>query len=287
MRKKIWFLVVLALIGVGTYGLFQIDIGTVAVMVPMGDIAAQEKKLLVDSTLLMMIIIVPVFFVTIWIGWRYRASNKKAKYDPNWENNNWAEFVYWFIPCVVVTVLSVWTWKSCYDLNPFKPLSSSVKPLRIQVVALQWKWLFIYPDYNIASVNWVQFPKETPLNFEITSDAPMNSFWIPQLGGQIYAMPAMRSKLHLIAHEEGTFKGSSANLSGKGFSGMIFQARACSQEEFESWVQKTKGSSNVLNQATYKSLAEPSENNPVTSYVLQKDDLFESIIMKYMMPMDN
>lgn len=286
MRKKIWFFVVLALIGIGTYALFQIDIGTVAVMVPMGEIAALERTLLVNSTLLMMVIIVPVFFVTIWIAWHYRASNKKAKYDPNWENSGWAEFVYWFVPCVVVTILSIWTWTSCYDLNPFKPLKSDVKPLRIQVVALQWKWLFIYPDYNIASLNWVQFPKETPLNFEITSDAPMNSFWIPQLGGQIYAMPAMRSKLHLIAHEEGTFKGSSANLSGTGFSKMIFQARASGQAEFEAWVKKARSSPHILDQATYNLLVEPSESNPVTSYVLQKEDLFEMVLMKYMMPMD-
>lgn len=278
VKKTIFILIALAAI----VGLCFIDVGTIAVLVPMGQVAAKERDLLIDSTLLMLIIIVPVFFVTIWIAWKYRATNKKAKYDPNWDNNNWAEFIWWTVPCILITVLSVMTYKSCYDLNPFKPIVSNVRPLRIQVVALQWKWLFIYPDHNIASVSWVQFPKETPLNFEITSDAPMNSFWIPQLGGQIYAMPAMRSKLHLIAHEEGVFTGSSANLSGTGFSGMTFKAKACTQDEFDAWVQEVKQSPHVLNQATYDELVLPSENVPSTTYLLQKNDLFEAILMKYM-----
>ena len=277
-------MVVLAAIAVG---LRYIDIGTIAVLVPMGQIAAKERDLLVISTLLMLIIIIPVFFVTIWIAWKYRASNKKADYHPEWENNNWAEFAWWSIPCVIVAILSVMTWKSCHELNPFKPIVSTVAPLRIQVVALQWKWLFIYPDHKIASVNWVQFPKETPLDFEITADAPMNSFWIPQLGGQIYAMPAMRAKLHLIAHKEGVFTGSSANLSGKGFAGMNFKAKSCTKEEFESWVQNVKRAPEVLNQNTYDELAEPSENQPPTPYLLQVEDLFDRIIMKYMMPMES
>ncbi len=286
MRKKIKILLILVLAAAAIAGLFQIDIGTISVMVPMGEVAIKEKRLLVISTLLMMIVIIPVFFVTIWVAWHYRAGNKKAKYDPNWKNNNLAEFIWGFIPCVIVGILSVLTWKGCYELNPFKPLSSSVAPVRIQVVALQWKWLFIYPDHNIASVNLLQFPKKTPLNFEVTADAPMNSFWIPQLGGQIYAMPAMRSKLHLIAHEEGTFTGSSANLSGEGFSWMNFQAKSCTKDEFDAWVQAAKGSPKVLNQTSYDQLAAPSKGYPATSYLLQKEDLFDAIIMKYMMPVE-
>ncbi len=286
MGKKVKILLlVLVATAAAVVGMLYIDIGTIAVLVPMGQIAAKERTLLVNATLLMMIIIVPVFIVSVWVAWRYRAANKKAKYDPKLENNITAEFLWWGIPCIIVAALSVMTWKSCFDLNPFKPIQSSVSPLRIQVVALQWKWLFIYPDHKIASLNWVQFPKETPLNFEITSDAPMNSFWIPQLGGQIYAMPAMRSKLHLIAHEEGVFTGSSANLSGKGFAGMTFKAKACTQAEFDAWVQEVKQSPNVLNQSTYDALALPSEFQPSTMYLLQKEDLFEDVLMKYMMPM--
>lgn len=285
-RIKILLIVVVALAAI-VYGLRYLDIGTIDVLVPMGEIAQKEADLFWISTWLMLIIIIPVFIASILIAWRYRAGNKKAKYDPNLENHNLTEVVWWTLPCIIVTILSVLTFKSCHELNPFKPIESSVTPLKIQVVALQWKWLFIYPDHNIASVNLVQFPKNTPLNFEITADAPMNSFWIPQLGGQIYAMPAMRSKLHLIAHEEGTFNGSSANLSGKGFAGMMFQAKACTDEEFHAWVQEVKQSPNVLSAQTYETLAEPSEYNPAKFYLLQAEELFNSIIMKYMMPMEN
>jgi cytochrome o ubiquinol oxidase subunit 2 len=261
-----------------------IDIGTVAVLVPMGKIAERERDLLVISTWLMLIIIIPVFIASVWIGWKYRAS-KKSKYNPDWQNSHLAEVIWWTLPCIIVAILSVMTWKSCHELNPFRPIASKVPPLKIQVVALQWKWLFIYPDYNIASVNWLQFPKETPLSFEITADAPMNSFWIPQLGGQIYAMPAMRSKLHLIAHEEGIFTGVSANLSGKGFAGMTFKAKSCTEDEFDAWVKEVRGSTSVLDLTSYDQLVKPSENVPIIPYVLGEEELFDQILMKYM-PME-
>jgi cytochrome o ubiquinol oxidase subunit 2 len=279
-KVKVLLLALITLAAV-TLGVLYIDIGTIVVLAPMGEVAAKERDLLINSTLLMLIIIVPVFVATVWIAWKYRASNKKAQYDPSWDNSNLAEFIWWMVPCVIIAILSVMTWKSCYDLNPFKPMSSAVAPLRIQVVALQWKWLFIYPDHGIASLGWVQFPKEVPLNFEVTSDAPMNSFWIPQLGGQIYAMPGMRSKLHLVAHQEGDFRGSSANLSGEGFARMTFQARACTGAAFDAWVREARGSSDVLTEATYDALVLPSVGVPKL-YVLHKEGLFDQVLMKYM-----
>ena len=156
--------------------------------------------------------------------------------------------------------------------------------MKIQVVALQWKWLFIYPEEGIATVNFIQFPVDTPVNFEITADAPMNSFWIPQLGGMIYAMPAMRSKLHLIANEMGDFRGVSANLSGTGFAGMTFVAKSSSQADFEEWVHSVRHSNRTLTSESYNQLAMPSQNNPVASYVLLDNNLFEEILMKYMPP---
>lgn len=281
IRKIKILLIVLLGIAAAIMGWQYMEFGTVAVLKPMGEVAQKEADLFWISTWLMLIIIVPVFFASIFIAWRYHAGNKRAKYDPNWENNKWAEFIWWTVPCIIITILSVYTWKSCHSLNPFKPIVSTVKPLRIQVVALQYKWLFIYPDLQIATVNFVQFPKNTPLNFEITADAPMNSFWIPQLGSQIYAMPAMRSRVHLIAHEEGTFFGTSANLSGVGFAKMRFNAKASSDAEFNAWVQGVKTSPNLLDQETYDALVRPGEKAP-TSYVLVKQDLFDSIIMKYM-----
>jgi len=255
-----------------------------AVLNPKGLIAIEEKKLLIITTLLMLAVVVPVLVLTIVIACRFRSSNKKAKYSPEWDKSNLLELIWWGFPCVIVAILSVLTWKSCIALDPFIPLVSNVKPVKIQVVALQWKWLFIYPEEGVASVNLVQFPENTPLDFEITADAPMNSFWIPQLGGQIYAMPGMNTQLHLIANEQGDFKGSSSNLSGIGFAGMKFIARSSSQEDFDKWVASVKTSPRNLDLSSYENLVTPSENNPVSLYSLEDDNLYHQIIMKYMMP---
>ncbi len=258
--------------------------GESAVMNPKGMIAWKQRNLIVISTILMLIVVIPAFILTFVFAWRYRANNTKAKYAPNWDYSNLIESIWWGLPFAIIFVLSIITWKRSHELDPFKPIDSSRKPIEIQVVALQWKWLFIYPEQNIASVNFVQFPKETPIRFHITADAPMNSFWIPELGGQIYAMPGMSAQLHLIADAIGDFRGSSANLSGRGFSGMTFVAKATSQEEFEGWVQTVKQSSQVLNTNLYNSLVHPSERNPVTHYSLGEEKLYEQIMMKYMMP---
>jgi cytochrome o ubiquinol oxidase subunit 2 len=257
---------------------------TVAVLEPKGMIGVKEKDLINTASLLMMIVVIPVFIFALVFAWRYRTNNKKARHDPDWEHNYIAEYCWWGVPLVIVTILAVLTWKSSHELNPFKPLAIDKKPLTIQVVALQWKWLFLYPEQSIATINYVQFPEKTPINFEITSDAPMNSFWIPQLGGQIYAMPAMRSKLHLIANEPGHYRGVSANISGDGFAGMYFSALASSEAEFEQWVESVKQSGTALDQKTYDQLVEPSEFHPVVYYNLTEPDLFNEILMKYMMP---
>jgi cytochrome o ubiquinol oxidase subunit 2 len=256
----------------------------VAVMNPKGLIASKQRDLIITATLLMLIVVIPVFLLTIFISWKYRSGNKEAKYSPDWDHNSKAEMVWWGFPLVIILVLSIVTWKWTHDLDPFKPIQSNAKPMTVQVIALRWKWLFIYPEQGIASVNFVQFPEQVPIKFEITSDAPMNSFWIPQLGGQIYAMPGMMSQLNLIADEQGIFSGSSANLSGKGFAGMRFIAKASSQAEFDKWVVSVQGSSQSLNREEYKRLAEPSEYNQAAFYLLQDDGLFNWSIMKYTMP---
>jgi len=191
---------------------------------PKGLIGLQERDQMYMATLLMLVVVIPVLILTFAICWRYRASNKSAEYDPNWHHDTLAESIWWGFPALIIILLCIGTWVSSNQLDPFKPLPSSQKPIRIQVVALQWKWLFIYPEHKIALLNYLQFPENTPLNFEITSDAPMNSFWIPALGGQIYAMPGMVTRLHLQALESGEFRGSSANLSGTGFAAMHFLA---------------------------------------------------------------
>jgi len=285
MRKifKIIFFVLLVLAAIALSGLY-IGSHDIAVLNPKGEIGIKEKDLIVTSSLLMLIVVVPVFIMMGFFAWRYREGNEKAVHAPDWEHNYIAEYCWWGIPLIIIGILAVITWKSSHELNPFNPIESDVKPLKIQVVALQWKWLFIYPDQRIASINFVQFPEKTPIDFEITSDAPMNSFWIPQLGGQIYAMPAMRSKLSLIANEIGSFRGVSANISGEGFAGMTFTAQSSSQSDFDTWVQSVKVSNKGLSGDGYRQLVEPSANNPVSTYVLEQPDLFDQIIMKYMLP---
>ncbi len=265
----------------GLVFLFNSDI---AVLNPKGWVGMQQRELIIIAMSLMLLIVLPVLILTFVFAWKYRASNTKATYAPDWDRNHLAEILWWAVPLVIIAVLSVITWKSCHELDPFKPLNSHAKPLKIQVVALDWKWLFIYPEQNIATLNFVQFPEETPIDFEITSDAPMNSFWIPQLGGQVFAMSGMRTKLQLIANETGNFRGCSANISGQGFSGMTFTAHASSPDEFATWVSAVKQASQSLNLGMYTRLAEPSSYNPVAQYSGVEEGLFDWIVMKYMMP---
>ena len=258
----------------------------IAVLNPKGLIALREKELIITTTLLMLLVVIPVFILTVFITWKYREDNThNVKYDPDWDYNFIIESIWWGIPGAIVIALAIITWISCHELDPFKPLNHSKPPITIQVVALQWKWLFIYPKQKIATLNYFQIPENTPINFEITADAPMNSFWIPQLGGQMYAMPGMNAKLHLIATELGSFAGSSANLSGRGFSGMRFIATASSQSDFDQWVSSIQHSKNVLNINEYQKLVEPTENHAVSSYSLHAENLYDWILMKYMMPM--
>ncbi len=254
----------------------------IAVIHPAGTVAERQKDLLIFATLLGMVVIIPVFAMTIFFAWRYREGNKKANYQPEWSSNNLLEFIWWGIPIIIILILSVVTWQSSYELDPYRPLESETKPVTIQVVALQWKWLFIYPEQDIATVNLVQFPEDTPVNFEITSDAPMNSFWIPKLGGQVYAMNGMVTKLHLQADEVGEYEGVSANISGEGFAGMKFVAKASSQTEFEEWAKAAKHSGNKLTLDEYDKLTKPSKSNPVALYSLAVDNLRDSILDKYM-----
>lgn len=249
-----------------------------------GAIAHDERDLLRDSTFLMLLVVVPVFIMTFLFFWRYREDNQNSTYNPDYDRSPVLEIAWWGVPCVIILVLSVLTWVRTHELNPFTPLDSDVKPVKIQVVALDWKWLFIYPEERIATVNYVQFPEKTPLNLSITADAPMNSFWLPALGGQMYAMPGMASKLHLIADAPGEFRGVSANLSGKGFAGMNFRAKASSNAHFQDWVRTVKATGKRLDRKSYMKLAEPSEYVPASTYVLEDDGLFDWIVTKYMKP---
>ncbi len=256
----------------------------IVMLFPKGNIAIEQRNLLFIIQALMLLVIIPVYILTFIFSWKYSATNPKGKYDPDLVDNVVAEYIWWGLPCIMVLIVAILSYIKTYELDPYKPIESNNKPMTIQVVALQWKWLFIYPEEKIASVNFVQFPKQTPIHFEITADAPMNSFWIPSLGGQIYAMPKMKTELHLIADESGDFRGSSANISGEGFAGMHFITRASSEEDYHQWVQSAKQSSKALNLEEYNKLAAPSKNNPEEIYQLKDETLFNQIIMKYMYP---
>lgn len=258
----------------------------IVMLFPKGIIALKERNLLFVIQILMLLVITPVYILTFIFSWKYRAHNRKATYDPDLVDSSLAEVIWWGFPLVMTVLIAILTWIETYRLDPYKPLTSDKKPLKIEVVALQWKWLFIYPEEKIATVNFFQIPKQTPVHFEITADAPMNSFWIPGLGGQIYAMPKMRTELHLIADQVGDFRGSSANISGEGFAGMHFITRASSEEDFKSWVKKAQDSAKALDLEAYNLLAKPSQNNPVAFYKLKDEKLFNQIINKYMHPQE-
>lgn len=285
MKKKIK-IALLVLFFVAAFALFLFYVFThdMAVMNPKGMIGIKERDLIITASLLMLIVVIPVLILTFIFAWKYRASNGKSTHAPDWEHNYIAEFCWWGVPLVIIIILAIITYRSSHELNPFKAIETPNKTLKIQVVALQWKWLFIYPEQGIATVNYAQFPEKTAIYFEISADAPMNSFWIPQLGGQIYAMPGMRSKLYLVADEIGTYRGVSANISGTGFAGMTFNAKATSQGDFDNWVSSVKSSAPPLTMDKYNQLVMPSENNPVATYTLSGTDLFDRILMKYMEP---
>lgn len=285
MKRLIKIIAALLVVGVIVVGVMVLLKGVnVDVLNPQGEIARKEHQLIIFTLLLSLVVVVPVFVMLIAFSLRYRESNKRAAYRPNWEGNRLLEAIWWGIPCVIIVILGVVTWQSSHELDPYKDLDSSVAPVNVQVVALQWKWLFIYPDQQIATVNELIIPEKTPINFTITSDAPMNSFWIPSLGSQVYAMSGMSTELRLIADKTGEYRGSSANISGTGFADMNFMAKSRSKVDFDAWVQQTKSLDTGLDEATYRTLAEPDVKEWPLYYSLKDTDLYDKIIMKYMMP---
>ena len=254
-----------------------------AVLEPKGLIAYDERSLIFIAIALMLIIVIPVFVMTFIFVYKYR-DGKNARYEPTWSHSTMLEIIWWTVPCIIIGILATITWISTHKLDPYKALDSDVPPVTIQVIALDWKWLFIYPKENIATINYIKLPINTPINFKITADAPMNSFWIPQLGGQIYAMTGMQTQLHLIANNVGDYDGSSASYSGAGFSGMKFIANVSSKEEFTTWVNAVKQTNHVLTANEYKQLVKPSQNVPVIHYSSVRKNLYEDIMMKFMMP---
>jgi len=248
---------------------------------PKGQVAKDERDLIILATGLMLLVVIPVIVMMFLFAWRYRATNKKARYSPRWASSHKIEAVVWGVPFLIICVLGWVTWETTHALDPYRPLDSDVPPVNVQVVATDWKWLFIYPDLGIASVNELAVPVNTPINFTITSDAAMTSFFIPALGGQIYAMAGMQTKLHLIANEAGQYRGIAANYNGHGFSDMHFSTLALNGADYDAWLNKVRNTPQQLDQNSYAELAKPSVAHPITYYSKVQERLFLDIVDKY------
>lgn len=273
-------------------GLLSLIAGTVllsgcdsALLNPKGQIGLEQRSLILTAFGLMMIVVIPAILMAVGFAWKYRASNKDAKYSPNWSHSNKVEAVVWTVPILIIIFLAVLTWKTTHSLEPSKALADNgEKTVTIEVISMDWKWFFIYPEQGIATINEVAFPANTNVQFKITSNSVMNSFFIPRLGSQIYAMAGMQTNLHLIANEAGTYDGISASYSGPGFSGMKFKAIATPDRAgFDQWVAKVKQSSGSINDmAAYEKIAAPSEYNKVEYFSSVKPNLFKDVTNKFM-----
>jgi cytochrome o ubiquinol oxidase subunit 2 len=257
------------------------------VLRPSGYVASQQGQLVVISTLLMLLIIVPVIVLTLVFAWHYRASNAEAHYTPDWDHSIQLELIIWAGPLLIIIALGGLTWIGTHTLDPYRaltridssrPLSIEAEPLKIEVVALDWKWLFIYPDHGVAVVNELAVPVDIPVRFTITSSSVMNAFYVPAMAGMIYAMPSMATTLHAVINRPGEYEGFSANYSGEGFSHMRFKLLGVNAGGFDSWLQKAKASKDELTRETYLELEKPTERVPVKRYGTVTIDLFDLIV---------
>lgn len=248
------------------------------ILSPKGQIGMEERDLIFLATGIMLLVVLPVMFMTLFFAWKYRSTNTEAEYDPEWHHSTKIELAIWIIPCIIIVVLGTVTWISTHKLDPYRPLVSDVKPIEVEVVALDWKWVFFYPEQRIVTVNEMAMPVGVPVNFKLTSGTVMNSFFIPALGGQVYTMAGMQTKLHLIADEAGVFDGISANYSGAGFANMRFKAHAFDQAGFDQWVAEVKAKGSTLDRQRYVSLEQQSEKHPVQYYNYTDETLFHDII---------
>lgn len=253
------------------------------VMNPSGDVARQQADLVLWSTGLMLLIIVPVMVLTVVFAWRYRASNEESEYRPDWDHSTGLELIIWSAPLLIIIALGALTWVATHTLDPYrpigriaagKPLPANQRPLEVQVVSLDWKWLFIYPEQGVATINELVVPVDRQVRFRLTSSSVMNTFYVPAMAGMIYTMAGMETKLHAVMNKPGTFNGMSANYSGAGFSKMNFKTHAVDEAGFEQWVARAKAGDGRLDAATYLKLEQPTEGAPVMRFANVERGLF-------------
>jgi cytochrome o ubiquinol oxidase subunit 2 len=255
--------------------------GCGGVLDPQGPIGAAQKLILIDSLAIMLAIVIPTILATLAFAWWFRASNSRAIYRPDWAFSGQLELIVWAIPALVITFLGGIAWFGSQALDPFRPIPSAAKPVEIEVVSLNWKWLFIYPEEGVAAVNQFVVPVGVPVHFRLTSSGVMNSFFVPQLGSQIYTMAGMTSQLHLQADRAGSYGGMSAQYSGAGFADMRFVVRAVPADDYAKWIADTKTGGPALDKAAYAELAKPSTNVKPATYSSVEAGLFDAIVSEF------
>ena len=251
---------------------------------PVGPVAAAEKQILINSTAIMLAIIIPTMIATVAFAWWFRRGNAKATYIPDWEYSGAVEMVVWAIPALTIMLLGGIAWIGSHDLDPARPLKSNAPPLKVEVVSLDWKWLFIYPDQGIATVNQLVLPAGTPVSFRLTSATVWNSFFVPQMGSMIYTMPRMATRLNLQADKPGVYNGLSSHFSGDGFPGMQFQVQALPADQFAMWAQGSRGQGPALDGRSYAELSRPSSYVKPMTYGAVAPGLFEAIVANRVPP---
>jgi cytochrome o ubiquinol oxidase subunit II len=254
------------------------------VLDPVGPVGKNDATILINATVIMLAIVIPTIALAFWMAWHYRASNKKSEYLPYWSYSGRIEAVVWSIPTLTIMFIGGVIWIGSYKLDPFRPLPSKEPPLEVQVVSLDWKWLFIYPQQHIATVNQLVMPTGTPVHFSITSASVFNVFFVPRLGSMIYAMPGMVSQLHLQADSSAKLWGTSAQFSGDGFSDMQFDVHSVSAADFNNWVEKVRGNGPVLDEPAYIRLMQQTQNVPPSTFSAVDPQLFHSVTMQTIPP---
>lgn len=259
---------------------------TIDVLQPTGQIAQEQRNLLFFTLALSVVVVLPVFTLLGVFAYRYREG-RGADYTPEQEGSYLLEAIWWGIPIIIILTLAVITWITSSNLDPYKKIESDNHTVNVQVVALQWKWLFIYPEHNIATVNELPMPVDHPVHFTLAADAPMSAFWIPSLGSQIYSMNGMSSELNLIANKKGEYAGYNTNINGPGYAKMRFTARVTSHDEFHAWIERTQASTEVLTMENYETLAKPGTVEEPKFYRLGDTQLYDKILEKYMHSMSH
>ncbi|BFI96998.1 MAG: ubiquinol oxidase subunit II [Rhodanobacter sp.] len=258
-----------------------------ALLDPAGDVARRQSDIMVVTTVIIALIVVPVLVAIGAIAWRYRASNKKAHYDAHWDHSPSLELLVWAAPLVIIIAVGAISWIGTHQLDPYRPLDrvapgqpvpADTKPLEVDVVSLQWKWLFFYPQYGIATVNQLAAPVDRPIEFKLTGDAMMDAFSVPELAGMIYTMPGMQTVLHAVINKPGQYQGFSANYSGAGFTDMRFTFDGLSPQDFDQWIAKARAAGGTLDLKAYEQLRQPERNVPARFFASYAPGLYTRIL---------